>query len=81
MEELKPCPFCGGEAVFVTRSIGHGGGCATFDFEISCKSCSAKAPEAYGCVEFYLDQCGEVKAHKDDKSKAIKAWNRRVTDE
>ena len=80
MPELKPCPFCGGKAVFVTKSIGHGGGCAIFDFEISCESCSAKAPKAYGCIEFYFDQYGEVKVHKDEKQKAIEAWNRRTGD-
>ena len=78
MDKLKPCPFCGGTAVFVKKSIGHGGGCAIFDFEISCDSCSAKAPEAYGCIEFYLDQCGEVKVRIDQRAQVIEAWNRRA---
>ena len=80
MNELKPCPFCGGEAVFVTRSIGHGGGCAIFDFQISCTSCEVKVPESYGCIEFYLDEYGEIKALKDGRPKALEAWNRRASD-
>lgn len=78
MVKLKPCPFCGGEAVFVTRSVGYGRRCAIFNFEISCKSCLAKAPEAYGSIEIYLDQNGEVAMYKDERSKAIEAWNRRA---
>ena len=34
MAELKPCPFCGGEAIrFENKTFGHG---------ICCKKCEAK---------------------------------------
>ena len=43
-EPLKPCPFCGGEAIpdLYSRSCGHG--LSDEIFEIKCKDCGAKGP-------------------------------------
>ena len=70
MTELKPCPFCGGEAesysyeaerdIFDSRSLGY---VDTEYFDMWgcwCKECEAMIPE------------------KRTEAEAIEAWNRRV---
>lgn len=41
-EKLKPCPFCGGEKVYVNKRQAH-------EVEIECLSCPAKI-EAIGIL-------------------------------
>lgn len=65
MTELKPCPFCGGEATPLycehgdryTSNIYYPSKRGT----IKCKSCEITLPRVYSKV-----------------SKAVEAWNRRV---
>lgn len=71
MEELKPCPFCGGEA-----RLKHGfpsqqkpGKRTSF---VQCKDCKAKT-ETIVQVAFM--------AWKDVDRYAVEAWNRRPTHE
>lgn len=65
MSELKPCPFCGGEATI--SSVPEG----TWDkFIPHCKS--------VGCLAFYIGFSDE--GLYGTKEKAIEAWNRRVDD-
>lgn len=65
MDELKPCPFCGGEASFKKHSFYYDKERSFSDntYGISCNNCFA---ESY---QFY-----------QTKEKAIEAWNRRVED-
>lgn len=58
--ELKPCPFCGGEAE-IYCDTQYGG----TQYQVRCKSCPAEVGRAW----FW------------NKKDAIKAWNRRKTDE
>ena len=60
MEELKPCPFCGGEAKIVHGDLGRSGsrvickdcGCSTAFVSISTRySCDTKAAEAWNTRE------------------------------
>lgn len=68
MEELKPCPFCGGEAYFRTpMKIKETAFCSV---SAECKRCGA-SPFA---TMVYESESDEYK-----KSVAIKHWNRRVT--
>lgn len=62
--ELKPCPFCGGEAQYLCRNGAHGSIVAC----VICRDCGAQG--ASYCVRD--DICA--------KDEAIKAWNRRWKD-
>lgn len=67
MEELKPCPFCGGEA-YIVEVKPHSHIIATFmaDYEggafVECSDCTCAIAA-------------------DTKAEAIEAWNRRVNNE
>lgn len=66
-KELKPCPFCGGEAVINTIEP-HTHEFATFMPDYP----GSTFVECTGCT------CA---LSGDTEEKAIKAWNRRATDE
>ena len=62
-KELKPCPFCGGEAdwyIETKDALVQMGGFASVNNTVECDSCGITTP-------IYAD-----------KSKAIKAWNTRI---
>lgn len=67
--ELKPCPFCGGEAVLIKRSacVGHGDYCN--EFFVTCKKCHARGD----VFDDYLCELHEKLARE-----ATEAWNRRA---
>lgn len=76
IEEIKPCPFCGGEARFrvsENRSAHFGVG---FTFFVECTKCGAKYPKRYECL-FYMDGNGTINARTDERAQAIDDWNRR----
>lgn len=64
MEELKPCPFCGGEAEFYSSiaPASHRPCCFVY-----CKECKSKTDD------FVADDCTF-----SYKYKAKEAWNRRA---
>lgn len=73
MEELKPCPFCGGKPTFESESYRYGGGdlFLYYNVDVVCNGCGVRMtvenPSACdGCVpeEYALDF-------------AIEAWNTR----
>ena len=73
MSELKPCPFCGGEAAYENRlhinpimdESGASIGIEVEDYEewVQCKKCGVKTLEYFNARE------------------AVEVWNRRVEDE
>ena len=70
MTELKPCPFCGGEAeekTFLTAGTAFVS--SKHAIQIVCKSCRAEST-------FFKES-----VHYSARDKAIEAWNRRVKDE
>lgn len=69
-EELKPCPFCGGEARAYIDDNGEG-----FDFNyVTCMGCDVRFEEQTGCIT------GEIERFSDEDSmKALVGkWNNRV---
>ena len=75
-ETLKPCPFCGGNAMFLTITQSSVG----VMFKIKCMKCRIEFPKSYEC-EMYMDQDGGIRTGKDERTKAITDWNRRANDE
>ena len=72
MEELKPCPFCGGKAVIKAVNKSYG-----FTIWCQCKECSAKT-EGY-CPDINNED-NSLESIEKCKNKAAKAWNRRMND-
>ena len=79
-EKLKPCPFCGGEAKFITVSNNCTDNGVGFEFAIECVHCRISFPKRYR-VEFVLDEEGEIKTNVDHREKALCDWNRRADNE
>lgn len=72
-KELKPCPFCGSEAFFLTVSNNE----IPMQFKIKCKKCGVEYPQIYEC-ETYLDAYGNIHTIKDERAQAIADWNQRA---
>lgn len=74
--KLKPCPFCGGEAVFVitTHSSSHHD--VRFNFSIQCSGCYTRLPKDYS-LTLRLDTDGNILTTSDGRKSAEEAWNRR----
>lgn len=45
--KLKPCPFCGGKAVYMTKSNTSDHYCVGFNFEVECEDCGMGLPGRY----------------------------------
>lgn len=71
-EELKPCPFCGGEAVIKAVNKNYG-----FTIWCQCQKCGAK-------TEGYCPNTNNEDATIDNiencKNRALEQWNRRAND-
>ena len=61
MEELRACPFCGGEAEYYDGEIDPGNWCVTY----TCKKCCAEGEQCFGRT---LDEA---------RAAAIAGWNAR----
>ena len=68
MNELKPCPFCGGKAVVVNAPFSG-------VWYIRCKSCTAMIGRKTKTISTV---CG--KEYFDTREAAEIAWNRRADD-
>lgn len=83
MEELKPCPFCGGKAAIQQAGVDimeTNRDSVRFDFSIRCVNCNAAAPGAYGYISANLSRTGDLNVWHDDRTSAAEAWNRRAKD-
>ena len=74
--ELKPCPFCGGEAEFITDTNGCQSDFRKISFHIQCKGCKIEYPKRYE-IGFHLSGHGEIVMDTDERQKALEVWNRR----
>lgn len=69
--ELKPCPFCGGDADFYVVNECHGHGDYIDEYYVGCNRC--------GCQSVHVDCYDNTK--EQAKLKAAERWNRRVCNE
>lgn len=70
--ELKPCPFCGGEATTKEQNI--------YVYEaifVHCKNCNARVMEYFSDAP---NMKGVILGREKATEKAIEAWNRRADD-
>ena len=68
-KELKPCPFCGGKAMFFTIVNKSSHSDVGVMFKIKCMKCGTELPKSYEC-EMYMDQDGGIRTGKDERTKA-----------
>ena len=78
--KLKPCPFCGGEAQFITESYKSSHYDAGFNFTIQCQGCYTRLPQEYS-LSVKLDAEGCIIITGDGRKDAAAAWNRRADNE
>lgn len=81
MIELKPCPFCGGQAKFFTKVNDAKNTSIGWFFGIFCTECGVTTPKTNYYTEVSLAGSGEIEIPRDDRLEAIEAWNRRVDDD
>lgn len=75
-EQLKPCPFCAGKAMFKLIYVDTQFNVAKFRFAIMCSKCGTEYQKEYEC-NTCLGSDGELFMGKDERAQAISDWNRR----
>ena len=78
MTNLKPCPFCGGEAKFFRKASFELGTRRGWQFGIHCTKCGVGIPKNDYTVEVEFSDYGEVKVVKDERPTALEKWNLRT---
>jgi Lar family restriction alleviation protein len=78
MTELKPCPFCGGEAKFFAKAYLERGITRGWQFGIYCTKCNVTTPKTNYGLEIQLADWGNIITTVDERPLAIEAWNRRT---
>lgn len=78
MAELKPCPFCGGEAKMICLSSVNDTDGISKIFQIVCDHCDTKQ-DAFK-ISAIIRNNGTFEFDNTGKVKAIEKWNRRVND-
>ena len=84
MNELKPCPFCGGKAVFQTKGKGIGVSDLYVDYIITCSVCGATPIDKPKRISVFLDANGNLvpsAVSEANKELAIEKWNERKEEE
>ena len=69
-ESLKPCPFCGGNAMFLTITNKSSHSAVGVMFKIKCMKCGTELPKSYEC-EMYMDQDGGIRKTSERKQLQI----------
>ena len=78
MTNLKPCPFCGGEANFFLTASGKAEDLLGCLFGICCKKCGIMLAKKNYKVEVEFSEYGAVKTVTDERAAAIETWNLRT---
>ena len=81
MRELKKCPFCGGEAEFITVSNNSNHTGVGFNYIIACSKCNCTPIQKSQELNVFLDKNGELKitdASVVNKRNMIDEWNIRI---
>lgn len=78
--EMKPCPFCGGNASIVQVNDAYSGRPITIknEYKVGCGSCKIYTPVFKSAV--WVDEEGSVHADKNGAEDAATLWNRRAND-
>ena len=79
-KELKNCPFCGGEKLKIDSKSRKD----TEVYSVRCNKCHARGGTVSISIKGVLKNCGYGvlrELREQAKVKAIKEWNRRITDE
>lgn len=71
---LKPCPFCGGEAYLETNHRAFIKGETTKVAYVRCRKCNARTER------FELEKFGCTSHSAEADKLAMEAWNRRVSE-
>ena len=78
--KLKSCPFCGGEAHFVTKSNICNNAGVGFSYIIECSACQCTPIQTARTISIWLARNGEIKITETSKSimkQMVDEWNTR----
>lgn len=78
MNELKHCPFCGGEAIFFAKSFEVKGDIRGWKFGVKCKRCGVTTAKTDYELKIIFLENAEIKPVDDERQLAADEWNRRV---
>ena len=81
MAELKPCPFCGGTAQFLTTGNESSNSGVGFSYIIRCSNCKCTPIQKEKEMHLWLDNCGQVRiteVSETVRKQAIVEWNTRT---
>lgn len=76
-EKLKPCPFCGSKAKFVTKTSNVQGVERGFSFRIECSKCGVHINRKLYELKLTLNDNGEIETVIDERQLAVDEWNKR----
>ena len=81
--DLKPCPFCGGKAVFETVSTDSSSYGVSFTYTIKCSKCGCTPFKDNSVMTVFLTKDGDVIRTAESQAKQerlVKEWNNRPTE-